>query len=102
MTRTFDPDASAAPGRLFGLPHSVDDALVPVLLVPFEATTSYRRGTAAAPAHVLEASAQVDLLDPDCGRAWERGIALDAPLPAAVALNERALKEAILPEEPLP
>jgi agmatinase len=72
----FDPDAPAAAGSLFGLPHGEADARVLVQAVPWEATTSYRRGTREGPAAVLAASAQVDLHDVDFGDAWRAGIAL--------------------------
>ena len=61
----FDPDAAAAPGSgVFGLPHDADAARVHVLPVPFDATTSFRRGAARGPAAILAASHQVDLFDP--------------------------------------
>lgn len=73
----FDPDAPGASGDgLFGLPHAPEVAKVVVLPVPFEATTSYGRGTANAPRRVLEASRQVDLNDPQTGEPWRAGIAM--------------------------
>lgn len=69
----FDPDAPADPdGGLFGLSDSPEEAQVRVLGLPFDATTSYRRGTARGPAAVLAASHQVDLLDVQ-QRSWEGG-----------------------------
>ncbi|MBN2798831.1 MAG: agmatinase family protein [Deltaproteobacteria bacterium] len=76
----WDPDAAAsAEGGLFGLPHTPDDAAVVVLPVPWEATCSYRLGTARAPEAIREASLQVDLLDLDTGEPWREGIAMEAP-----------------------
>jgi agmatinase len=73
----FDPDAAAAPeSGVFGLPHGRGDAAVVIVPVPFDATTSYRPGTAAGPRAVLAASRQVDLFDPQVGRPYERGIHL--------------------------
>lgn len=73
----FDPDAPAdGEGGLFGLPHSLDEAAVVVVPVPFEATTSYRRGTGSAPPAILEASRQVDLHDLETGDPWKHGIAM--------------------------
>ncbi|MGZ3447560.1 MAG: agmatinase family protein, partial [Myxococcaceae bacterium] len=46
---TFDPGAPGLPGHAFGLPHSVDDARVVLVPVPFEATTSYGGGAAEGP-----------------------------------------------------
>ena len=77
----MDPDAPASlEDGLFGLGNSVDEARVVVIPVPFEATTSYRQGTALAPARVLEASLQVDLHDLETGPVYEAGVAmLEAP-----------------------
>lgn len=72
----FDPDAPALGGRLFGLPFTPAEARLVVIPVPWEVTTSYRRGTRGAPAAVLAASAQVDLEDLQFGDAWRAGIAL--------------------------
>lgn len=73
----FDPDGPGS-GGLFGLPHSIEQARVAVLPVPYEATTSFGQGTAEAPDAVLEASWQVDLSDPETGEPWRAGIAMDA------------------------
>lgn len=78
---TFDPDAAAAPGSgIFGLSHSRSDAGVVLVPVPFDATTSYRRGTANGPRAIFDASMQVDLFDRRFGRVYEKGIhMLDEP-----------------------
>lgn len=77
----FDPDAAAQPGSgIFGLTDSRDKARIVVIPVPYEATTSYRTGTADGPDAILEASAQVDLFDRRFGRIYEKGIhLLEAP-----------------------
>ncbi len=75
MTEPFDPDAAAAPGSgLFGLESGPDESTVHVLPVPFDATTSYRRGTSLGPAAVAAASHQVDLYDRLFGRPYGAGI----------------------------
>jgi agmatinase len=98
-TMTFDPDAPAADDAgLYGLPHRVDDAHVVVVPVPFEATVSFRTGTARGPQAILEASRQVDLFDGDVGRPYERGIAMDevpAWLPP-LAASARASASAVI------
>ena len=63
---SFDPDA---PGDgIFGLPCTRDAAGVILIPVPFDATTSYRVGTARGPDAIRAASAQVDLYDHTLGR----------------------------------
>src|SRR5439155_22232248 len=79
----FDPNRAAAPGSVYGLPHSPEDARVVLLPVPFEATTSYGGGTADGPRAILAASRQVDLFDLETGRPYEAGIAM-LPEPAEV------------------
>ncbi len=70
----FDPDGPGTEG-LFGLPSTEHDAKVVVIPVPFEATASYRRGTAGAPAAVAEASLQVELHHHAITEPWREGIA---------------------------
>jgi len=86
----FDPDAAATGDGLFGLSTPVDRAGLVVIPVPFDATTSYRPGTAAGPAAVLDASRQVDLEDLQFGPVWKAGIAM-LPIPRELgALSRRA------------
>ena len=73
---TFDPDAAAMGGGIYGLPFTPEHSRVVVLPVPFEATTSYGGGTSRGPAAVLEASRQVDLYDHETGRPYSAGIAM--------------------------
>ncbi len=96
MALLFDPNAPAgADAGLYGLPHGVEDAHVVVVPVPFEATVSYRAGTARGPAAILAASHQVDLFDGDVGRPYQRGIAM-LPVPDwLVGLNEEARAAAV-------
>ena len=91
----FDPDAPGVSGGLFGLPHRPDEAKVVILPVPFEATTSYGRGTVNGPQRVLEASQQVDLNDPQTGEPWRAGIAM-LPFDEELARwNEEACADAL-------
>jgi len=96
---SFDPNAAALPGAgLFGLPHEESQAAIVVLPVAWEATTSYRPGTAAGPAAILAASWQVDLFDLEVERPYEAGIHLLPEDPRFAAWNEEArpLAERIL------
>jgi len=92
---SFDPDAAAQPGAgIFGLSHPQEHALVVLLPVPWEATTSYGGGASRAPAAIVRASRQVDLLDREFGTPWEHGIAM-LPIPRAIAqLSTKSRRDA--------
>jgi agmatinase len=84
----FDPNAPAAPGSgIFGLPHAEADALVVLLPVPWEATTSYGGGAADGPRAILEASMQVDLYDLDVEKPYEAGVHMLPEAEAIIARN---------------
>ncbi|MFY7895857.1 MAG: arginase family protein, partial [Phycisphaerales bacterium] len=87
---SFDPAGPSAFDGVFGLPTSHAEANVVLIPVPWEATTSYRRGTATGPANIRERSHQVDLFDRDFGRIYETGVFMHDADPAIVALNEKA------------
>ena len=77
----FDPDqVGTFNGRLFGLPFGPEEAEVVLIPVPWEATVSYRAGTAQGPAAILAASPQLDFYDPDLPDGWQTGVAL-LPIP---------------------
>ena len=81
----LDPNAPARPDSgLFGLDTPAEEALVHVFGVPFDATTSFRKGAARGPEGILRASHQVDLFDLATGRPYEAGIWM-APLDARLA-----------------
>ncbi|MGL5959585.1 MAG: agmatinase family protein [Bacteroidales bacterium] len=61
-------------GNFFGLPIDYTNSKVVLLPVAWDATTSYRKGTAQAPKAMLEASCQIDLFDVDFGEFWKAGI----------------------------
>ncbi len=88
---TFDPNAAAAEGSgIFGLPHTPEEARVHVIPVPFDATTSYRKGAAKGPEAILRASRQVDLFDLMYGRVYEARIAMLPADPRIAAWNAEA------------
>jgi len=71
---TYDPNSVGNPdNNIFGLPTTEEDARLVILPVPWEVTVSYNAGTARAPEHILNASLQVDLFDPDFKDAWKQG-----------------------------
>lgn len=87
----FDPDAPAGPSDgAFGLPTTPDESGIVLIPVPFEATTSFGRGTAAAPRRILEASWQIDLNDTDTGEPWRAGVAMLPFDPQVDAWNREA------------
>lgn len=80
--KDFDPDSPGTAGsNLYGLPFAPEEAGIVILPVPWEATVSYRAGTAKGPQAVLQASYQVDLHDPDFPDLWKTGIAMLKPDP---------------------
>jgi agmatinase len=97
----FDPDGAGDPhGSIFGLPFTEAESSVVLVPVPWEATTSYGRGTAGGPAAIRAASPQLDLYDPllaehGLGRPWQWGIHMLADDPEIVALNARACARAL-------
>jgi len=93
--QVFDPNAAAAPDSgIFGLPNNPRGAHVHVVGVPFDATTSFRKGAAHGPLAILRASRQVDLFDVVTGKPYEAGIWM-APLePRIVAWNAEASRAA--------
>jgi agmatinase len=83
----FDPSTDFDPsgpglnnGSLYGLPFTLEEASMIVIPIPWDTTVSYRSGTAAGPAAILEASTQVEIYDQDLQDAWKAGIfMLDIP-----------------------
>ncbi len=59
------------------MPFTTEEVKVVILPVPWEATVSYRCGTALGPELVRKASLQIDLYDEDFALAWQIGIAMD-------------------------
>ncbi len=91
----FDPSAPAPPGSgLFGLDSTPEEAQVHVLGVPFDATTSYRKGASRGPAGILRASHQVDLFDLLNGRPYEAGIWMAPEDERVLRWNEEAGRHA--------
>jgi len=70
----FDPNSVANPNNnIFGLPFSEEDARLVILPVPWEVTVSFGSGTARSAEHIMKASLQVDLFDPDVADGWKQG-----------------------------
>ena len=80
---------------LYGLGCSPEDAALVVVPVPYEATVSYRAGTAAGPQAILDASDQIDLFDLETGRPYEAGLAMLPVNPEIVRRNTEAREAAV-------
>lgn len=97
----FDVAGAGAPdGSVFGLPYAADECSVVLVPVPWEATTSYGRGTAGGPAAIRAASAQLDLFDLELaelglGQPWQLGIHMLDESPRVRAWNEHACARAL-------
>lgn len=91
----FDPDAAAVSDGIFGLDTPPEQARLVVLPVPWQATTSFRRGTRGGPQALLEASWQVDLEDLDVGPAWKAGIAMREPDPRVAEWDQEVEADAL-------
>ncbi len=75
---------------MYGLDDDAKSARFHVYSVPFEATTSFRQGTARGPDAVFRASHQVELFDLEFGRPYESGIAWIGTPEGVEDLNRRA------------
>jgi agmatinase len=75
--RNFDPNSAGNPNNnVFGLPFLEAEARVVILPVPWEVTVSFGSGTARSAEHIMRASLQVDLFDPDVPDGWKQGFYL--------------------------
>lgn len=89
----FNPDDAAPPDSgIFGLPTTCDEASIVIIPVPFDATTSYRAGTARGPSAVVEATMQVDLFDHRFGKVYEAGLFAE-PVSDEIASLSAAARE---------
>ena len=86
----FDPSGPSRFEGAFGLPTTYDQASIIILPVPWEPTTSYRRGTAGGPANIRERSHQVDLFDRDFGCVYEAGLHMVEEPPEWIDWNQQA------------
>jgi len=76
---------------IFGLPFGTEESELVIIPVPWDATTSYRAGTSAAPQTILEASHQIDLYHPLYGDLWKEGISIE-PVNEDIILQNNQLR----------
>jgi len=88
----FDPGGVGVHnGNYFGFPFTPEEASVVILNVPWDATTSYRRGTAGGPDAMINASTQLDFYSFDIPGAPLVRCGTDTSLHDTVLrLNEKA------------
>ncbi len=84
---------------LFDLGSTPRQAAVVVLPVPWEVSTSFRRGTREGPQAVLRASVQVDLYDPQLGSPEVHGMAM-LPVPEELPQWNTQAQEAFRRQDP--
>jgi len=90
---SFNPNtAGLKDANIFGLPFSNEECDIVLVPVPWEVTTSYGAGTSNGPAHILEASFQVDLYHPEFPELWKKGIGM-ADIPESMLLRSVDLKQ---------
>jgi agmatinase len=93
----FDPNSVGNPGNnIFGLPFTEEEARLVILPIPWEVTVSYNAGTARAADHILKASLQVDLFDPETKDAWKQGLYMRMPDKKILTKSDFLRKEAEL------
>jgi agmatinase len=74
----FDPNsAGLTDANIYGLPFENEMCSIILVPVPWEVTVSYGSGAADGPAHIFEASFQVDLHHEKFPNLWKEGIGMD-------------------------
>ena len=94
--KNFDPNGVGLKnGHFIGLPFDEEEAQLILMPVPWDVTVSYTDGTATAPENILEASSQLDLLDPDVPDAWKLGLYFRKPSIEHLSKNQKLRQQAI-------
>jgi len=76
--KNFNPDENGLrEDGIFGLPFDVEESQIVLVPVPWEATVSYREGTAKGPEAILKASHQIDLYSELYQNGWKSGFSMD-------------------------
>ncbi len=89
----FNPNAAGlTDSNIYGLPFTEEESDIILIPVPWEVTTSYGAGTSNGPAHILEASFQVDLFHQEFPTLWKSGIAM-IDIPEDMLLRSVDLKQ---------
>src|SRR5690606_4192013 len=97
----FDPALTgSADEGIYGIGGNLDEAALVYVPVPWEATTSYGKGTANGPKAILQASPQLDLYCRDLADHYLKGFYLDVAQEEISRLNGscKPLAEAVQEE----
>jgi len=87
----FNPSSPGTPGTFFGLPHTLEQANLVILSIPWDLTVSYHEGASDGPAAIKEASLQVDLSILGIKDAWSAGM-VEYPYPNHLHLRSKELR----------
>ena len=91
--KNFNPNENGLTHHgIFGLPFGVEESKMILVPIPWEATVSYKVGTADGPKAILDASQQIDLYDYINPGGWQAGIAM-ADIPANIYFKSKQVKE---------
>lgn len=92
----FNPDENGLIFHgIFGLPFNAEESKLVLVPVPWEATVSYKGGTAEGPKAILDASQQIDLYDPINPNGWKKGIAMQE-ISASIQSDNKITREKTL------
>jgi len=78
--------------EIFDIKSSMEDSKLILIPVPWDVTTSYKKGTAFAPQKIITASNQIDKFDIYTNNIWEKGISVDN-IPIDILLKNDELRE---------
>jgi agmatinase len=82
-------DISLSNSNIFGLDCDFDASNIVILPVPWDVTTSYRRGTSMGPESLKISSSQIEIYDEYLGNIWKAGIFCEKVAASWVAWNDR-------------
>lgn len=92
----FDPnDVGISNGNIFGFPVSEEQANIVIIPVPWDATASYKKGTAYGPQAILEASTQLDFYHPSLNHAYNTKVFMTPISEEWVEINASLSKESL-------
>ena len=85
----FDPnDVGISNGNIFGFPVEEDQANIVIIPVPWDATASYKKGTAKGPQAILDSSTQLDFYHPRLDQAFNTKVFMAPISEQWVEINE--------------